>query len=68
MDKSWEPICTACSNRHRPARPCWAGLAWTRPPTFDYRALRDAAIDRLADAVEEHLDGKRLLELLGRTA
>lgn len=44
----------------------WAGL--DQAPTFDYRALRDAAIDRLADAVEEHLDGKRLLELLGRTA
>jgi adenosylcobyric acid synthase len=32
----------------------WAGLAQARTP--DYHALREAAIDRLADAVEQHLD------------
>jgi adenosylcobyric acid synthase len=32
----------------------WAGLA--TPQACDYEALREAAIDRLADAVEAHLD------------
>jgi adenosylcobyric acid synthase len=39
----------------------WAGLA--RPASPDYAALREAGIDRLADAVEEHLD-LRAIELL----
>lgn len=40
----------------------WAGLDDTQP--FDYHGLREAAIDRLAVAVEEHLDTDRVLELL----
>jgi adenosylcobyric acid synthase len=40
----------------------WAGLRDARAP--DIHALRDAAIDRLADAVETHLDLPRLLEIL----
>ncbi len=40
----------------------WAGL--TAPSHFDYRALREAGIERLADAVEQHLDTARLLALL----
>jgi len=39
-----------------------AGLGTAGAP--DIHALRDAAIDRLADAVEAHLDLPRLLELL----
>ena len=42
----------------------WAGL--DDAPAFDYHALRDADIDRLADAVQEYLDTRRVLELLGR--
>ncbi len=41
----------------------WAGLRSAQAP--DIHALRDAAIDRLADAVEAHLDLPRLLSLLG---
>jgi adenosylcobyric acid synthase len=42
----------------------WAGLdAPTKSP--DIAALRDAAIDRLADAVEAHLDTTRLAALFG---
>jgi len=40
----------------------WAGLAVSSAP--DIHALRDAAIDRLADAVESHLDTQTLLHLL----
>jgi len=40
----------------------WAGLRANHAP--DIRALRDAAIDRLADAVEAHLDLPRLLAIL----
>ncbi|MHA6205322.1 cobyric acid synthase [Dyella soli] len=42
----------------------WAGLRDAQP--VDMRALREAAIDRLADAVEAHLDINTLLRLLGR--
>jgi len=48
---------------------CAALLAWAgldEAPAFDYRAVRQAAIERLADAVEEHLDTGRVLELIGR--
>ncbi len=41
----------------------WAGLA--EPDTPDYRVLREEGIDRLADAVEEHLDVSALLGILG---
>jgi adenosylcobyric acid synthase len=41
----------------------WAGL--TSPQTPDYARLREAGIDRLANAVETHLDMKTLLQLLG---
>jgi len=37
----------------------WAGLE--RPLALDYGALRDASIDRLADAMTEHLNIERLL-------
>ncbi|OYY95506.1 MAG: cobyric acid synthase CobQ [Hydrogenophilales bacterium 28-61-23] len=40
----------------------WAGLRSSKAP--DIHALRDAAIDRLADAVEAHLDLPCLLALL----
>ena len=63
--RSSAPICTACSTpRPRPTR-CWrwAGLRGAASP--DIAALRDAAIDRLADAVEAHLDTRALRGLLG---
>jgi adenosylcobyric acid synthase len=41
----------------------WAGLAAPRAP--DYSALREAGIDRLADAIEAHLDLAPLLALIG---
>ncbi|OGS90431.1 MAG: cobyric acid synthase CobQ, partial [Gallionellales bacterium GWA2_60_18] len=41
----------------------WAGLADASTP--DYHARREADIDRLADAVEQHLDGNRLRALFG---
>ncbi len=37
----------------------WAGLS--RPVPVDYAALREAGIDRLADALEEHVQIDRLL-------
>ncbi len=40
----------------------WAGLREVE--IFDYHALREADIDRLADSMEQHLDTDRLLELL----
>ncbi|MBB1059157.1 cobyric acid synthase [Marilutibacter spongiae] len=40
----------------------WAGLQDARP--LDMAALREAALDRLADAVEAHLDTARLSALL----
>jgi adenosylcobyric acid synthase len=40
----------------------WAGLS--DPQTIDYLAVREAAIERLADAVEAHLDVPRILGLL----
>ncbi|MEJ2692400.1 MAG: cobyric acid synthase [Candidatus Thiodiazotropha sp.] len=41
----------------------WAGAGEAREQ--DYRVRREAAIDRLADAVERHLDQPRLLALFG---
>jgi len=41
----------------------WAGLGDASTP--DYHARREADIDRLAEAVEQHLDGKRLRALFG---
>jgi adenosylcobyric acid synthase len=43
----------------------WAGLA--EPETPDYAAIREAEIDRLADAVEAHLDMTAIDRLLGLT-
>ncbi|MBI3899418.1 MAG: cobyric acid synthase [Gammaproteobacteria bacterium] len=40
----------------------WAGLR--APQTPDYQQLREAGIDRLADAVAQHLDTTSLLKLL----
>lgn len=41
----------------------WAGLSEVNTP--DYAVRCEADIDRLADAVEQHLDGKRLRALFG---
>jgi adenosylcobyric acid synthase len=41
----------------------WAGME-RRDVTFDYRALREAGIERLAEALEAHLDWGRLDPLL----
>ncbi len=41
----------------------WAGLS--APKTPDYGTLRDASIERLADAIETHLDTERLEKRLG---
>ncbi len=41
----------------------WAGLR--EPQTPDYGALREAAIERLADAVQTHLDVNALEKILG---
>jgi adenosylcobyric acid synthase len=40
----------------------WAGLA--QPEVVDYAALREQAIDRVADAVERHLDVERIAALV----
>jgi len=42
----------------------WAGLG-PGPDTPDYPALREAGIERLADAVQTHLDMSALTQLLG---
>ena len=44
----------------------WAGLR--EVVTLDVHVLREASIDRLADAVERHLDTRMLERLLGVTA
>ncbi len=44
----------------------WAGLRDSQ--SVDYRALRETAIDRLADEVERHLDTDRLRSILELTA
>lgn len=41
----------------------WAGLR--APPDFDYRALRERNLERLADALEAHLDLPGILQLPG---
>lgn len=41
----------------------WAGVNDAAP--LDMHALREASLDRLADAVEDHLDVQRLDQLLG---
>lgn len=41
----------------------WAGLA-EADTSFDYLRLREAGLDRLADAVEQHLDWTRLEAIL----
>lgn len=50
------------------ALPAW--LRWAGLPdvaTLDMHALREASIERLADAVEQHLDTARLATLMGLT-
>jgi adenosylcobyric acid synthase len=44
----------------------WAGLTDAAP--LDLDALREASLDRLADAVQTHLDTARLAQLLGVTS
>ena len=44
----------------------WAGME--QPQTPDYHALREAGIERLADAVESSIDMHALMRLLGRAA
>jgi len=41
----------------------WAGLS--SPQVFDYHALREQNIERLADTLEAHLDMVRIMKLLG---
>jgi adenosylcobyric acid synthase len=41
----------------------WAGLEEVQD--FDYAARREADLERLADAVEQHLDTKKLAGLFG---
>ena len=43
----------------------WAGLAGAQP--VDYKALRESAIERLADTVDAHLDIATVTRLLGLT-
>ena len=45
---------------------CWAGLEDAQ--TVDLAALREASLERLADAVEQHLDTRVLSALLGGPA
>ena len=44
----------------------WAGLQ--APQAFDYHALREQNIERLADTLEAHLDMPHILQLLGAGA
>jgi adenosylcobyric acid synthase len=44
----------------------WAGLR--KPERIDHRAVRERAIDRLADSVESSLDVRAILALIGRDA
>ncbi|TAN83647.1 MAG: cobyric acid synthase [Gallionella sp.] len=44
----------------------WAGLQVSQP--FDYHALREHNIERLADTLEAHLDMRSILQLLGADA
>lgn len=44
----------------------WAGLA--KPQSIDYAHLREVALERLADAVHQHLDTECLLATLKRTS
>ena len=49
------------------AQACDALLAWaglSRPDSPDYVALRDHHIDRLADAIERHVDMERVLGII----
>jgi adenosylcobyric acid synthase len=41
----------------------WAGLV--KPQPMDYGALREASINRLADAMEQDLQTDRLIDLIG---
>lgn len=43
----------------------WAGL--NSPEAPDYAAIREAAFERLADLVEQHLDTEQLLKLINTT-
>ena len=43
----------------------WAGLAVHETP--DYRAVREAALERLADSIEQHLDLGQIERILGVT-
>jgi adenosylcobyric acid synthase len=41
----------------------WAGVQ--APDTFDYHAVREQNLERLADTLESHLDMRRILQILG---
>jgi adenosylcobyric acid synthase len=43
----------------------WAGLS--APQIFDYHAVREQNIERLADTLEAHLDIKKILGILGES-
>jgi tRNA threonylcarbamoyladenosine modification (KEOPS) complex Cgi121 subunit len=42
----------------------WAGMQQTAE-AFDYNAIREGEIERLADTLEAHLDMQKLDELIG---
>ena len=60
--------CTACSTIRLRLRRCCAGPGCDAGETIDLAALREASLERLADAVEAHLDTNALLALLGEPA
>ncbi|MGZ8270217.1 MAG: hypothetical protein ACXW1T_03480 [Methylophilus sp.] len=46
---------------------CAAWLAWARlteASTFDYEALKEAELNRLADCVEQHLDWNKFVLMI----
>ncbi|WP_141997103.1 cobyric acid synthase [Amycolatopsis cihanbeyliensis] len=45
-----------------------AGVRWEPGDAPGFAALRESMVDRLADAIEDHLDGAALLELIERGA
>jgi adenosylcobyric acid synthase len=50
---------------------CVALMGWlgvTKPIPQDYASLRELAIERVADAVETHLDLRRLFAMIGIAA
>ena len=68
-ETSAAPRCTASSKTTRSARGSWptwlpAGDRPWEPSGLDYAAARQAQIDRVADACEEHLDLERIWRIV----